>query len=128
MTLLDVLRENGSLLEGEDAMLLAPDARELPAQAQLKYLADNRRVGRFVTGLAGGVRLLLLAGGAFALVATMLDGETPLTWWSVAIALVLFGAAAWFAPPFFRRMRELNRRLPEWSELETQLIARADER
>jgi hypothetical protein len=121
MALIDVLRARGCLLEGEEAMLLAPDARALPPEMQLKYLRDNRSVGRFVTGFAGGVRLLFLGGGVLGLVLTMCDGETPVAWWSVLIALVLAAGLVWLTPQFLRRMRELARPLPAWSEIEAEL-------
>lgn len=124
MTLLEILRSRGCLLAGEDQALLSPDVRDLAPEAQLKFLRDNRAVGRFVTGFAGGIRLLLLGGGALGLVATMISGETPLAWWSVAIAIGLVGTVVWLTPAFFVRMRELGRPLPEWREIERELAKR----
>ena len=78
-----------ALLERADVKALAPEARRA-------YLRQNRRVGAFVVAFAGGIRVLVLAGGATA--ATILgivDIARPETRDATAIALVVIGLALW---------------------------------
>lgn len=117
-SLVRVLRERGSLLDGDDALLRTAAAQGLDAQAQLRWLAQNRRVGLVVTSIAGGLRLVLLVGAAIAILALGTRGDVPIGV-PIGIALALAAVVGWLAPKLARRVRELGRPLPSWEEIAT---------
>jgi hypothetical protein len=115
--LLAALRARNVLTADEEAMLRSADVLALEPRAQLEHIRTNRSVGRFVTRLAGGVRLTLIAGALVSHVGLVASGELPFAWWSVLVWLGLFGLLAWLVPAFLRRTRELGQPLPTYEEL-----------
>lgn len=115
----DALRARGELLPGEEALFEQADVAALPPREQLEHLRANRGVGLFVVALAGGVRLLVLAGGLVAIVGLSIGGEIEgrAMWATVPIALALAAFLAWSVPRFVRRVRDQRRALPRYDEL-----------
>jgi hypothetical protein len=120
--LLDLLERHGRadlILPAERLGLERPDVVTLSSTEQLEWLRTNRKVGLWVTAFAGGVRLLLLAGGAvaclgFALGELLDEGvmnPLRLTLFSV-FGFALTGVSIWLGRGLRRRLRELRRPLP----------------
>jgi len=108
----------------ELALLDRPEVRALPHAVQWEHLRTNRRVGYFVTLFAGGLRLLLLLGGAAAALGFGLRdlGQPggPLSWEPyliLGLGLGLVGLGVWLGRSFLRRLAQLRRRLPPAEEL-----------
>jgi len=112
------------------ADLLLPEERELLESAEVRVLAPaeqwdhlrmNRRVGYWVTAVVGSLRILLLAGGAAAALLFSADRLTErLDGLLVVLVLLAAVGLAWtvrMAMALRRRLRELGRRLPPFSEL-----------
>lgn len=100
-----------------------PEVRALEPRAQLAWLAQNRRVGRVVTALAGGLRLLLL-GGAGVAIPVIAPSRGALVWPPITLSLALAAITLWLVPRFVRRLRELSQPLPSWEDLAPQLAPR----
>jgi hypothetical protein len=115
--LLAALRARSLLSPQEEGLMRSPGVLALAPRAQLDYLQSNRRVGAWVTLLAGGLRLALIAGALVAHVVLSASGLMPLGWWTVVVPVALAGVLVWLTPVFLRRVRELNRRLPAYEEL-----------
>ena len=115
--LLAALRARALLSPQEEELMRSPDVLALAPRAQLDYLQSNRRIGAWVTLIAGGLRLALLAGALVAHLGLSATGLLPLGWWTVVVPLALAGVLVWLAPAFRSRVRELNRRLPSYDEL-----------
>ena len=98
----------------ELALLETPEVRQLPPAEQLAYLRSNRRVGFLATAFAGGVRLLLLAGGTIAMIAyalAALFGDRPFGWLELTAAIGGTGIltwTAWMTAALARRLRTLR--------------------
>jgi hypothetical protein len=111
-----------SLSPDERALLERADVKALPPAERRAYLLQNRRVGAFVVAFAGGIRVLVLGGGATA--ATILgivDVARPETRDAAAIALVVIGLALWpvtlwLGARLLRKLAELRAPIDE-SEL-----------
>lgn len=114
-----LLIERGALIDREEEVLSQPDVVALAPEQQLAFLATNRRVGFYVTAIAGGLRVLLVAGGALAHVGLTLSGRVPFGWWSPIIWVALTILLAWLIPTFVRRVAARARPLPTWDELGT---------
>lgn len=120
--LLVALRQRGCLLPSEEGLLRQPAVRDLEPRAQLAWLAQNRSVGRVVTLVAGGLRLVLLGGAALVIPPIALSQGT-FVWLPITVSVVLAGITAWLVPRFVRRLRELSQPLPSWEELEPRLAS-----
>ena len=98
----------------ELTLLETPEVKRLSPAEQLAYLRSNRRVGFFVTAFAAGVRLLLLGGGAIAMIAYALGqlfGGRPFGWLEIAAAIAgnaLLAWTAWMSAALVRRLKELR--------------------
>lgn len=117
-TLRDVLLARGALIDQEARAFDDPAVAALPPREQLAFLASNRRVGFYVTAIAGGVRVFFVVAGALAYVAATVDGSIPFGWWSPLVGLVLIALLAWLVPSFVRAVAARRRALPPWEELE----------
>lgn len=98
----------------ECALLETPEVRRLPPGEQLAYLRTNRRIGFLTTAFAGGVRVVLLAGGALAMIAHALAarfGDRPFGGLELAAAIGGTGLltwTAWMTPALARRLKALR--------------------
>jgi hypothetical protein len=101
------------LLDQERDLLAREDVKALPPAKQLAYLATNRRVGLWVTAFAGGVRVLLLGGGAVALL-MMGEGELGATLGGSGLLIVTL----WLTRALVRRLQALRRSLPSAAEID----------
>lgn len=117
--LLAALRARSLLSPQEEGLMRSPGVLALAPRAQLDYLQSNRRIGAWVTLIAGGLRLALLAGALVSHLGLSATGFMPLGWWTVVVPLLLAGVLVWLTPAFVRRVRELNRRLPAYEDLFT---------
>ena len=80
----------------ERALLERADVKALPPAERRAYLLQNRRAGAFVVAFAGGLRVLVLGGGATAAtILGMMDIARPETRDTAAIVLVVVGLALW---------------------------------
>jgi hypothetical protein len=111
-----------SLTPDERALLERADVKALAPAERRAYLRQNRRVATFVVLFAGGVRLLVLGGGAAAATVFGIVGiARPETRDGTAIALVIGGLALstyalWIGARLLRRLAELRAPIDE-SEL-----------
>jgi hypothetical protein len=98
----------------ELALLETPEVQRLSPAEQVAYLRSNRRVGAGVTAFAGGVRLLLLGGGAIAMIVYALGellGGRVFGWLEITAAIAGNGLLAWtvwMAIALTRRLKELR--------------------
>ncbi len=108
-----------ALSPDERALLQRPDVQALAPAERLAYLRQNRRVGAFVVAFAGGVRVLLLGGGAVASTALGIEAlAEPETrdgsaWLLLGIGLVLWPLALWLGARLRRRFAELRAPIDE---------------
>jgi len=113
--------KDGILLQGEREMLLSPDARQLSPKGQWEWLASNRKVGWWVTALAGGVRVVVLAGGGLAMAlfaaGQLGDGAGWPELAMLALGLALVGLTIRMTLAWLRRLSDLRRPLPDLDEL-----------
>jgi hypothetical protein len=113
--LLEHLRRIGRedlLIDEEIEILHRDDVRVLPAAEQLAFLATNRRVGFWVTLLAGAARVLVLAGGAIALLVLSGGGVGMMLTGCGLLALTL-----WLMRSLHAKLRKLSIQLPLAVEL-----------
>ncbi|MFZ5438501.1 MAG: hypothetical protein ACOZQL_00765 [Myxococcota bacterium] len=97
------LRER--LLPSEQGLLDQPGVAELPEEAQLAYVRDNRRLGFRITLVAGAVTHLMLGGAALALLMFWLErGEVVLE--LLGTPLLLF--VLWNGRRWLKRLKELR--------------------
>lgn len=103
------------LTPDERALLQRPEIRALAPAEQLAWLRRNRKVGLFVTGFAGGVRVLLLFGGAAAATGlgiaglTQPDARDGSAWLLLTFGVALWPLAIWLGTKLVRRVSELRR-------------------
>ena len=117
------------LTENERACLErpSPELRQLTPKAQWAWIASNRKVGYWVTLLAGGVRLVALAGGSFAGmsfagrdVLTTWQRDATIDWGLAALGCLCAVLFVWTLT-LFRGLRvkltELSRPLPPFESI-----------
>lgn len=123
--LLQHLEETGRLdllLPEERDLLRSAELRALSPPEQWDHLAANRRVGYWIVAVGGALRLLLLAGGAvaaFVFTADQLTGSPdPVVWLLLLVASIAVLWAARTMVALRRRLTDLGRPLPAFSELD----------
>lgn len=96
---------------------MSSEVRALTPEAQLAYLKQNRSVGRFVVLFAGGVRVLVIAGGLFSILVLTATGRMPLGWWQPPVCVAIAAFLTWAVLGLRRSFRDYSAKLPDYETL-----------
>ena len=100
---------------------MSSEVRALAPEAQLAYLKQNRSVGRFVVLFAGGVRVLVIAGGLLSILLLTALGELPFGWWQPPVCVVITAFLTWAVLGLQRQFRAYGAKLPDYETLRAEV-------